>query len=96
MTPEEQRICIAKACGFIIASDSYGMVEPDVKCVGQLPDYLNDLNACQSAVASMPKPFQDRFDSEFIELAAIRGKDYWQMSAQDWCECFILCLESEL
>jgi hypothetical protein len=52
MKPEQQRITIAEACGwkseFVAApcgDEGDVWVKPDGFC-GELPDYLNDLNAC--------------------------------------------------
>ena len=63
MTPEEQRIKIAEACGwkleFVAVPDGdEGDVwtKPDGFC-GDLPDYLNDLNAMHEA-EKLLKPMQ--------------------------------------
>ena len=62
MKPEEQRIAIAKACGFTIESDGIthcltpcdfsGNYNPEGKLLKKVPDYLNDLNAMHEAVIS--------------------------------------------
>lgn len=59
MKPEEQRIAIAKACGFTIESDGIthcltpcdfsGNYNPEAKLLKKVPDYLNDLNAMHEA-----------------------------------------------
>lgn len=52
MTPEQQRIKIAETCGWKIAinSPSWSYYRPDGKgWNGDLPDYLNDLNAMHEA-----------------------------------------------
>ena len=50
MTPEEQRIAIAEACGWArngsSRNDKYPWVKPVNGVAKSLPDYLNDLNAC--------------------------------------------------
>lgn len=54
MTPEEQRIAIAEACGWKRAAPVGQMFdnrwfnsdETEMRLTAQLPDYLNDLNAC--------------------------------------------------
>ena len=63
MKPEEQRIAIAKACGFTIESDGIthcltpcdfsGNYNPEAKLLKKVPDYLNDLNAMHEAEQSL-------------------------------------------
>ena len=67
MTPEKQRIAIAKACGWKISNPSVGRYcwshprlcaigGPSVLAQGDpvgLPDYLNDLNAMHEAELAM-------------------------------------------
>ena len=60
MKPEEQRIAIAKACGWTEISPrmTWGLppnVEDDgtENCLKQIPDYLNDLNAMHEAEKQM-------------------------------------------
>lgn len=61
MSPEQQRIAIAEACGWRIKRrdiTGFNVWEPDAKLPAQLcnnlenkiPNYLNDLNAMNSAV----------------------------------------------
>lgn len=45
MTPEDQRIAIAEACG--VMKWSYALPVPTIHC--EVPDYLNDLNAMHEA-----------------------------------------------
>ena len=59
MNPEQQRIAIAEACGWKLVMDN-PLYEPywedpkgnmiGVSCGMRFPDYLNDLNAMNSAV----------------------------------------------
>lgn len=57
MTPEEQRLAIARACGWRIYKSNGityyerpgGNVYNHALCVEDLPDYLNDLNAIHEA-----------------------------------------------
>jgi len=59
MSPEQQRIVIAKACGLTIVSDgiTHHLTpcgkkterEPDGCLLKECPDYLNDLNAMAAA-----------------------------------------------
>lgn len=68
MTPEQQRIKIAEACGWTAEQDSNGywravnkkhgnavelwLSEQNVWSIG-IPDYLNDLNACDGLINHM-------------------------------------------
>jgi hypothetical protein len=58
MKPKEQRIAIAKACGWLVNDDGVTGISPiNVEqgltnhkiCSWKLPDYLNDLNAMYEA-----------------------------------------------
>ena len=75
MTPEQQRIAIAEACGCIdIHEDgSVWEIPPTMrKYVGDrqyvvtdwLPDYLNDLNAMHEAEKVLTEKQQDRYYAE--------------------------------
>jgi hypothetical protein len=49
MTPKQQQIAIAKACG-IVTSDQWGpLYKTAFGFVRECPDYLNDLNAMHEA-----------------------------------------------
>ena len=47
MSPEQQRIAIAEACGWFFMDDSWRY--PNGAKALSLPDYLNDLNAMHEA-----------------------------------------------
>jgi hypothetical protein len=51
MTPEQQRIAIAEACGWKCKKESYHAKPPNGQWeyMDKLPDYLNDLNAMHEA-----------------------------------------------
>lgn len=54
MTPEEQRISIAEACGWVHIEHTtdgkiVGLTSPAMSLHKELPDYLNDLNAVHEA-----------------------------------------------
>jgi hypothetical protein len=53
MTPEQQRIAIAEACGWNTKKEVLGTVymyrDPQGNIAAALPDYLNDLNAMHEA-----------------------------------------------
>jgi hypothetical protein len=58
MTPEQQRIAIAEACGWKVhPKDRFIVIPPNspnsVQPLHTLPDYLNDLNACSGLVDHM-------------------------------------------
>lgn len=55
MNPEEQRIAIAKACGWAEYDIGWGRKhEFGYVILRQLPDYLNDLNAMRGALLTLP------------------------------------------
>ena len=100
MTPEQQRVAIAEACGLTNVAP---MIVKNVKHEGDditvgiwsddgwVPQYLNDLNAMQSSVQSQSERFQDDFDG------ALKNSGKWvaSMTAQEWADIFILCLQSQ-
>lgn len=53
MTPEQQRIAIAEACGIVKQPNSWSGVIAATGEFVALPDYLNDLNAMHEAVMSL-------------------------------------------
>ena len=78
MTPEEQRLAIARACGWRIYKSNGityyerpgGNVYYHALCVEDLPDYLNDLNAIHEAEKILDtwtgkyRGWQDPYDSD--------------------------------
>jgi hypothetical protein len=57
MTPDQQRIAIAGACGTM--QWSYAL---PTKCIGaSVPDYLNDLNACYEMEELLDEGQKERF-----------------------------------
>ena len=98
MNPEQQRVAIAEACGWTDVrfigrgDDTICVGKPKVRPGGiNVPDYCNDLNAMQSSVQSQSERFQDDFDS------ALKNSGKWvaSMTAQEWADIFILCLQSQ-
>ena len=97
MKAEAQRLAIARACGWQYAGTS-GHENADV-CLWfrpnedhiyhRLPDYLNDLNAMQSAVLTQSTKFQDQFDSTLKNS----GKWIASMTAKEWAEIFLRALD---
>lgn len=76
MTPEAQRIAIARACGIKnIQKGGYCYI-PEGQTWGsskQLPDYLNDLNAMHEAEKILTL---DQQCSYAVKLAKLRNKPY--------------------
>jgi len=66
MTPEQQRIAIAEACGWYFMDDSWHY--PNGANAITTPDYLNDLNAMHEAVKSLPQNLKPRY---FAYLCAV-------------------------
>ncbi len=78
MTPEQQRIAIAQACGWIIIYrpevHEHAYVSPDGIPGDVLPDYLNDLNAMPDAenVLTEEQFPQYREELQTVVLGGIR------------------------
>ena len=75
MTPEEQRIAIAEACGwsrFTPDTIQYTAQRSDGKW-GVIPDFLNDLNACAEMEKSLTDDEYDRFYN-FLRESIIHTK----------------------
>lgn len=101
MTKEQQRIAIAEACGW---KQPYPEIEwkwhdPNGRMHenwgGELscPDYLNDLNAMQSAINQQSVDFQEEFDTT---LRSLNGHIHQATSTQ-WAEIFIdIALRKEI
>ena len=96
MTPEQQRIAIAEACGWT-------EIEPCTCCDGvsrgytptpgahkkHLPNYLNDLNAMHDAEKVLKGGMRSTYDAE---LTLICSRDYnfiWESTASQRAEAFL-------
>ncbi len=95
MNEQEQRIAIAEACGikdygeregYFRFSNSKGF---NCHTTYDLPDYLHDLNAMQSAVLARDAEFQAAFDSEMKRRSGYRH----QHLASEWAGGFIAVLQ---
>ena len=80
MDKEKQRIKIAEACGWKTASDSpnWTYYRPDARgWNGELPDYLNDLNAMHEAekVLNAPTHIQKHAWNNYKALLAEMCKE---------------------
>lgn len=62
MTPEQQRIAIAEACGWErVSVIGYPAHPKEWDDIAQLPNYLNDLNAMHEAVSSLNPGLRDTY-----------------------------------
>ena len=66
MTPEQQRIAIAKACGWTIKHK--GLWVEALQKYACLPDYLNDLNAMHEAEETIPSKYWTRYCQYLAEF----------------------------
>ncbi len=104
MTSEEQRIAIAEACG-LIATDA-GWCRHDAKSGitqdfivysddSELPDYLNDLNACHDMEKVLNAPDWIRYHGRLRGIVMNAGSSQAQeicATAAQRCEAFLRCL----
>lgn len=96
MTEQEQRICIAEACGYVLvpSHDEYGKAVPDSwEKDGdhywdyELPDYLHDLNAMATAESFADEKYVDALENVVQNLMLTtewpEGGDlyYWTIRA---------------
>ena len=86
MTPEQQRIAIAKACGWKWHSRMKGSIKvwdnrlDYVFSDSELPDYLNDLNAMHKAEKTLDYNQMNRYQN--IELSRfVHTETTWICSA---------------
>lgn len=92
MTPEEQRIAIAEACGWArngsSRNDKYPWVKPVNGVAKSLPDYLNDLNTMHEAECTLDG---DQWD---IYCTILESMDGPAISAVAWrrAEAFLKTL----
>jgi hypothetical protein len=74
VTPEQQRIAIAEACGFKAKTDRHKPMwaTPDGKTLltmpEHLPDYLNDLNAMHDAEKTLDFEQSELFEDELCDV----------------------------
>jgi len=108
MTPEQQRITIAQACGWRGISPEYltgyapcrptpyskrVMGDLDSIPIDPLPDYLNDLNAMHAALKSHTQSFRAEFDRLLHVIAEEKHLLITELEAKNWADCFISCLQ---
>lgn len=64
MNPEQQRIAIAEACGWVYVPEDATWRSPEKftwRCHSSPPDYLNDLNAMHEAEKALTGDQRDRY-----------------------------------
>jgi hypothetical protein len=103
MSPEEQRVAIAKACGwkkFTPDSIQYTAQRADGKW-GVIPDYPNDLNAMHRAFEDMDPWLHIEFVRTLLstyrrrvgkERTGAANVDILHATAPDWAEAFLRTL----
>jgi hypothetical protein len=77
MSPAQQRIKIAEACGWLVNNDGdtgispinveQGLTDRQI-CSWKLPDYLQDLNAMHEAWLTLPHYLRDRFEGQLYSI----------------------------
>ena len=105
MTPQEQNIAIAEACGWTIVQcgglhlgnphtwEDY--FTPENQHANSLPSYTTDLNAMHSAVLTQSGEFQEQFACKMEDLINNRSCNFHELTALDWANCFVECLPSK-
>jgi hypothetical protein len=96
MKPEQQRIAIAKACGWKREFNGdhedpewYWIPPNNPDGDDELPDYLNDLNAMNDAEKVLKGGMRSKYDAE---LTLICSRDYnfiWESTAAQRAEAFL-------
>jgi len=92
MKPEKQRIAIAEACGWVIKTEQVEhtngyqwtetrkfWVSPHGKR-GELPDYLNDLNAMAEAIATLGYDKQQDWLNKLSYVLGFKSRNNWVLS----------------
>jgi len=97
MTPEQQRIAIAEACGW--APDPFGYHVKDPAGItgprfrlDELPDYLNDLNAMHEAEKGLDATRQNEYSYQ-LEAACCPREYGWHATAAQRAEAFLRTID---
>jgi hypothetical protein len=111
MTPEQQRIAIAEACGWTCCgcvegctphglSPSFSVHDYSFKEVmamevpiGDLPDYLNDLNAMHEAEKIFDDALYCRYISELCTLTINDNNSMYMATAAQRAEAFLRAID---
>lgn len=89
MTPEQQRIAIAAACG-IVSKDQWGpLYRTQYGVVRDCPDYPNDLNAMHEAEKMFRAAIYCRYISELCDLAIKDNNCMYMATAAQRAEAFL-------
>ena len=91
MTPEQQRIAIAEACGW--TTKHKGLWVERLQTYAALPDYLNDLNAMHEVEKVLKGGMRSKYDAE---LTLICSRDYnfiWESTASQRAEAFLRTID---
>lgn len=102
MTPEQQRIAIAEACGWtrcVCGDPECGAwfapdASPDDPCLGP-PDYLNDLNAMHEAEMMLNRKQYLNYVTELGYVVGNTGVEYYDLiraTAAQRAEAFLRAL----
>lgn len=98
MTPEQQRIAIAEACGWQIhPKDRFIVIPPNsphsVQPLSTIPDYLNDLNAMHEAEKVLTEDQFGFYENELYDM--LEDSRAISASAAQRAEAFIKTLNLE-
>jgi hypothetical protein len=93
MTPEQQRIAIAEACGWKVhPKDRFIVIPPNaphsVQPLHTLPDYLNDLNAMHEAECMLE--CAELYEEWLISIC--KNTPIWNATAAQRAEAFLRTL----
>jgi hypothetical protein len=93
MTPEKQRIAIAKACGYQKGWNYKSGYPADFTQewhIDSLPDYLNDLNAMHEAEKTLS---DDNLKSYRGWLVVVCNGEHWRATAAQRAEAFLRTID---
>jgi hypothetical protein len=101
MRPEQQRIAIAEACGWLVKEDGISGISPINRAQGLtdfescswiLPDYLNDLNAMHEAEKVLTENQWDKYEVCIEWMTGARGFRKINATAAQRAEAFLRTL----
>ena len=102
MTQEQQRIAIARACGWthiVKENEEWAGRKPGTLATPYLPDYLHDLNACHEMEKVIPKEIFSRYMSLLTGIVSrdrMTERDHFAnrstATAAQRCEAFLKTL----
>ena len=87
MTPEEKRIAIAEACGWVINNSppyrglawhkTISKTKRTHDALEELPDYLNDLNAMHEAEKTLSRGQLHTYMLNMQDVKGLGGNNHW-------------------